>query len=357
MARIRALLVDDSVTVRTRLATIIATDPELELVGEAGDGKRAIELCRALRPDVVSLDMDLPLMSGLAATEFIMAYCPTPIVIVTGSEGRGELFRSYDALAAGAVEVLGKLRAGGAEDWDRLFLSTLKLASRIKVITHPRARLRGMGGPPAPAPEPPPRVRPCRAVAVGASTGGPGAVRQVLRALSPAFPIPLLLVIHVGSPLGPALAEWLDGESPLRVGLARDGEPLPELGRSRVVMAPPGAHLVLERGRLRLSDGAERHACRPSVDVLFESMARELGPAAAACLLTGMGRDGAAGMLAVRRAGGATLAQDEETSVVYGMPREAVFLGAAEQVLPLEAIASALNAIAGTHARAEKRRT
>ena len=121
-------------------------------------------------------------------------------------------------------------------------------------------------------------------------------------------------------------------------------------------MAPPGAHLVLERGRLCLWNGPERHSCRPSVDVLFESMARELGAESVACVLTGMGRDGAEGLLAVRRVGGATLAQDEETSVVYGMPREALLLGAADRVLPLDSIAPALEAIAGLGSRGEERR-
>ncbi len=354
MSKIRVLLVDDSVTVRRRLAEVIADDPDLELAGEAGDGKRAIELCSSLRPDVVALDMVLPVMSGLAATEVIMAYCPTPIVIVSGSHGRGELFRTYDALAAGAVEVLEKPSGEGVMGaWEGLFASTLKMASRIKVITHPRVRLGRMGRAPlAPASTPVATREPaCCAIGIGASTGGPGAALRILRALPTTFPVPILLVIHIGGSFGGALAEWLDGESPLRVAAACDGEPLLSPGSARVLMAPADRHLVVERSRLRLSSTPQRHSCRPSVDVLFESMAWELGPAAAACLLTGMGRDGAAGLLAVRQAGGTTLAQDRETSVVYGMPREAALMGAAERVLPIEAIAPALEAIAGGERR------
>jgi two-component system chemotaxis response regulator CheB len=153
------------------------------------------------------------------------------------------------------------------------------------------------------------------------------------------------LVIHIGKLFAAAFAEWLDGQSSVRVSYVRDGDPLPVLGTGRVLVAPPDYHLVLRQGKLRLTQEPERHFCRPSVDVLFNSLAQELGADCAACLLTGMGKDGAEGLLAIRRAGGRTIAQDEATSVVFGMPREAIILGAAEQVLPLEQIAPALGAL------------
>ncbi len=345
MARVRVLLVEDSLTIRRHLAEIVEGDPDLELVGEAADGRMAIELCQRLRPDVVSMDMMMPVMTGLSAAEYIMAYCPTPILIVSASTNRGELFKTYDALAAGAVDVLDKSRGGdGDREWAALFVSRLKMTARIKVITHPRARLRDTA-PDADAPSPADRA-PCRVVALGASTGGPAAVARILGALPSDFPVPILLVVHIAAPFDIALAEWLDEQSSLRVAAARDGEPLPRPGQARVIMAPPDRHLLVERDLVRLSDAPERHCCRPSVDVLFESLAREHGERAAACLLTGMGRDGAQGLLAVRRAGGATLAQDEETSVVYGMPKEAALIGAPQRVLPLGDIAPALRAIA-----------
>jgi two-component system chemotaxis response regulator CheB len=163
----------------------------------------------------------------------------------------------------------------------------------------------------------------------------------VLRALPASFPLPILLVVHISEPFGRALAEWLDGQVGLTVRTARDGERLPEpadRGASAVLMAPPERHLELRDGRLLLTDGPPRHSCRPSVDVLFESLAREMGRETLACLLTGMGRDGASGLLALRESGGTTVAQDESTSVVYGMPGEAVRLGAASHVLPLPEI-------------------
>jgi len=221
--------------------------------------------------------------------------------------------------------------------------------SRIKVITHPRLRLRALTSPLTARLDASPRddrSATTKVVAIGASTGGPGAVLEILRSLPPRFPLPILLVIHIGQPFGAAFAEWLDGQSPLRVSHAVDGEPLPHSGKGKVIMAPPDSHMIVQHRRLRLTKGPERHSCRPSVDVLFESLAREVGDASLACLLTGMGKDGADGLLAIRRAGGRTVAQDEATSVVFGMPREAVLVGAAERVLPLEQIGPALLAFA-----------
>jgi two-component system, chemotaxis family, protein-glutamate methylesterase/glutaminase len=349
MTRRRVLVVEDSLTVRRHLCEIVSSDPELELAGEAEDGKRAIELCEKLHPDVVSLDMMLPVMSGLAATEYIMAYVPTPILIVSASTNRAELFKTYEALAAGAVDVLEKPRGDEFDtDWERRFTSALKLISRIKVITHPRARLGSLGqltsvpplnGVPAIAP------RQAKVVAIGASTGGPGAIVEVLRAL-PGLTVPVLFVLHIDEPFSAAFADWLDGQTSHPVAYARDGEPLASAA-GRVVMAPPAKHLVLAGGRLRLTADPSRHSCRPSVDVLFESLARECGVSVLGCLLTGMGRDGAAGLLEIRRAGGFTIAQDEGTSVVYGMPREAAQLGAAERVLPIGHIGSVIGQLLG----------
>jgi two-component system chemotaxis response regulator CheB len=344
MKKIRVLVVEDSLTVRKRLVEVLSDDPGLEVVAEAPDGQRAIELCKSLRPDVMTLDMMLPLLTGVAVTEYVMAYCPTPILIVSASTNRGELFKTYEALAAGALDVLEKPTANSVpEDWARRFISTVKLISRIKVITHPRARLmqfRHAGEIPefqTPGEPSQPRV-----VAIGASTGGPAAVLAILRQLPATFPLPVLVLIHLGLPFSAAMAEWLDGQSTIRVRYAQDGEPLPNTG---ILLAPPGQHLVLRGGQLRLTDDEERHSCRPSVDVLFESLARELGSHCIACLLTGMGKDGAQGLLAARQAGATTLAQNEASSVVFGMPGEAIRLGAAQRVLSIEEIAPALVAL------------
>jgi two-component system chemotaxis response regulator CheB len=350
---IRVLVAEDSLTVRKRLVEILSGDPALEVVGEAPDGRRAIELCQSLRPDVLTVDMMMPGMSGLAVTEYVMAYCPTPILIVSASVNRGEVFKTYEALSAGAVDVLDKPVGDEVSDeWESRFLSAVKLVSRIRVITHPKAR-RSLWEPRPAAGEanalpavPRAPAAGYRLVAIGASTGGPNAIVGVLRDLPADFRLPILFVLHIGQPFGADFADWLDGQSPLRVSHARDGEALPPPGQPKVLMAPPDRHLVLRGGRLHLTSDPERHSCRPAVDVLFESVAGDAGGAAIACLLTGMGRDGAAGLLAVRRSGGRTIAQDQATSTVFGMPAEAIALGAAEQILPLTSIGGAIGALA-----------
>lgn len=349
MPKTRVLVVDDSLTARKHLVDVLAMDPELEVAGEAEDGRRAIELCRALRPDVITLDMMLPIMSGVAVTEYVMAYCPTPILVVSSSTNRGELYKTYDALAAGAVDVFEKPSGNDPDGvWERGLVSSVKTVSRIRVITHIRGRLGPLGQT---------TIHPTSLnnsnglarkslIAIGGSTGGPAALVEILRGLPASFPIPILLVIHIGEPFEASFADWLDGLSPLHVRYATDGENLPLFGQAGIVMAPTGFHLVVHRGQLRLSRDPERNSCRPSVDVLFESLAKELGSQTVACLLTGMGRDGAAGLLALRHAGALTIAQDEATSVVFGMPREAIQIGAADRVLALDQIAPALTAVA-----------
>jgi two-component system chemotaxis response regulator CheB len=340
--KIRVLVVEDSPTVRRRLIDILGSDPGIELVGEAENGKRAIELCLQMRPDVITMDMMLPVMSGLSATEYIMAHCPTPILVVSASINRGELFKIYEALAAGAVDVLEK-PTGHEPDgaWERRFLATVKLVAKIRVISHPRARLALLATrQPSNVPPTPQRDLPkaeCAVVAIGASTGGPGAILGVLRGLPEDFRLPILLVLHINEPFGRAFADWLDAQTSRGVITAQDGMPV-GAAAGRVVLAPAGRHMVVRSGRLYLTNDPERHSCRPSVDVLFESVATEYGGAAAGCLLTGMGRDGALGLLKIRQAGGLTIAQDQATSVVYGMPREAALLGAAMHVLALAEI-------------------
>ena len=349
MPRTRVLVVDDSATVRQRLVETLAADPAIDLVGEAEDGKQAVEMCTRHRPDVITMDMMMPVMSGLAATEYIMAHQPTPILIVSASLNRGELFKIYDALAAGAVDVLDKPTGNEVDgDWERRLLSTVKLVAKIKVITHPRAKLEARrlqlealvqnhcSQSPAPI----------EVVAIGASTGGPGAVVDVIRRLPARFQIPILVVVHMNAPFGSSFTDWLDAQLERRASTPENGTPV-AAARGRVIVAPGGQHMVVRCGRMFLTLDPERHSCRPSVDVLFETIAADYGVSAAACLLTGMGRDGALGLLKIREAGGTTIAQDEATSVIYGMPREAAALGAATYVLPLSEIGPRLAALQG----------
>lgn len=347
---------EDSVTVRKYLVDVLRSSPDFEVVGEAENGKRAIELCSVLRPDVVTMDMMMPLMTGVAATEYIMAYCPTPILVVSASTNRGEVFKTYEALSAGALDVLEKPRNVGSREWANQFLAAVRMISRIRVITHPRGKLRPLPDLKQPVPTPSFVARSnsnartgqrIEIVAMGASTGGPAALAEILASLPANLAVPILIVIHIAEAFAPAMADWLNTQSRIPVRYARDGEPIP-FGVPAVLLAPATHHLVVQDKYLRYSTAEPRFSCKPSVDVLFESVTETFGDAAALVLLTGMGKDGAAGLLRARRAGAITIAQDEASSVVFGMPGEAVRIGAAERVLPLDEIANAV--VAATQA-------
>jgi len=347
MGKLRVLVVEDSLTIRRRLVEVLQEAAEFEVVAEAADGRQAVELCLQHRPDAVTMDMVLPEMSGLAATEYIMAHCPTPILVVSSSFNRGEVWKTYDALAAGAVDVIDKPSGKEAPGvWESRFVSALRIVSRVRVITHIRARLAVQHSVSPALASLSPRAGPLEVMGLGASTGGPNALGVVLSALPKSFSVPVLAVMHISAPFEVSFAEWLSARVSRPVIHPKGGELVESLA-GRVVLAPADRHLVVRAGRIRLTDDPERHSCRPSVDLLFESLAAEYGRAAAGCLLTGMGRDGALGLLSLQRAGAPTIAQDEATSVVYGMPREAALLGAADRILPLDQIGGAIVALAG----------
>ncbi|BCY12304.1 chemotaxis-specific protein-glutamate methyltransferase CheB [Actinoplanes sp. L3-i22] len=344
---IRVLVVEDSATMRYHLREALTEDPELQVVGEAVTGEQAVEMTGRLRPDVITMDMMLPGISGLQATEHIMAEHPTPILVVSSAD-RQELFSTYNALAAGAVDVMEKPRGDESDaDWSPRLRRTLRMVSRIRVITHPRARLDGRAKP-APAPTPPAPVTPphpsaMAVVAIGSSTGGPAALTELLRELPANFRTPVLCVQHIAASeqFAVAFSDWLAGQTGRNVRYAQDGVPVRSLA-GQVLLAPPDRHVYLRDHVIRLSDGPPRHSCRPSVDVLFESVAAEYGAMAAGCLLTGMGRDGALGLLQMRKRGAITFAQDEHSCTVYGMPREAALIGAAMHILPPARISARL---------------
>lgn len=350
---IRVLVVEDSLTVRKYLVEVLQADPTFEVVGEGQTGRDAIEMTQRLRPDIVTIDIAMPELSGLAATEYLMAYCPTPILIVSASVNHAGALHTLDALAAGAVDTLEKPRGDETDErWERQFRAAVRVASRVKVITRSRSRLRlhaaataavapvapiALGDPLAPTG--------VGLIAIGASTGGPQALMEILPALPRNFATPLLLVVHLDLRFDASFREWLEGIARLPVRHVVDGEALPTRGTRGLLLAPADRHLLVERGHLRLLRTPERHSCRPSVDVLFESLAQELGSRAVGVLLTGMGVDGAAGLRQMRAAGALTIAQDEASSVIFGMPGEAIRLGAAVRILPLSAIAPALAAL------------
>jgi two-component system, chemotaxis family, protein-glutamate methylesterase/glutaminase len=344
---IRVLVVDDSLTMRMALRQVLS-HRDFELVGEACDGQEAIELCRERKPDVITMDMMLPVMSGLAATEYIMAYFPTPILVVSAASNRGEVYKTYDALAAGAVDVFEKPQGDEPDgSWEAGLASTLRLVARIRVISHPRAKLTKDVLPNGRKPKP----GLVRVVALGTSTGGPGVLVRILNSLPRDFALPIVAVIHLAPAFANSFVQWLSEQTARPTSFAVEGE-LVASKAGCVVFAPPEYHLRVQGGRFRLSRDPERHSCRPSVDVLFESLAEDMPQQVVACLLTGMGKDGASGLLRLRNAGALTIAQNEESCIVYGMPREAVQLDAACHVLSLTDMANSLSSLPGARGHA-----
>jgi two-component system chemotaxis response regulator CheB len=338
---ISVLVAEDSPTARALIVEILRSDPDVRVVGEARDGAEAVALAQSLRPDVITMDIRMPRLDGFQATKEIMITAPTPVVLVTASDQARDVETAMHALRTGAVAVLHKPSGLGSprfEDDARNLVATVKAMSGVKVVRHwrPRPEL------PSPADAEAVRSRGVRGqvVAVATSTGGPAALARVLAALPGDFPAPVLVVQHITAGFTAGLAAWLDSVCDLRVKIAQPGEALVP---STVYLAPDELHLgVAGRSIVTLSAGPPVGGFRPSGTALFESVARGFGNTAVAVMLTGMGEDGVQGLRAVRQAGGRVLAQDEKTSVVYGMPGAAVAAGLADQVLPLDAIAGRL---------------
>jgi len=340
----RVLVAEDSATTRELLAEILRADPEVELVGEAKNGLEAIDLTKRLRPSVVTMDIRMPEMDGFEATRHIMIEAPTPIVIVSGIADLHEVETSMHALRLGALAVLPKPpgpESSAFEEQSQRLLQTVKAMAQVKVVRRLPERVTGRYPPRAPRAEA--RVRP-RVVAVAASTGGPAALAQVLCALTPDFALPVLVVQHMARGFMEGFAAWLNtAAASLRVKIAQNGEPL----RPRTVyVAPDDHHLGVHGESVALSNAPPIDGFRPSGTFLFESIAKTFGNAAVAVVLTGMGTDGIAGLRAVRSAGGRIIAQDEETSVVFGMPGAAVAAGLVDDTLPLAAIGPRLRELA-----------
>lgn len=343
-AKIRVLIVDDSAIVRRALSDIVSSHPDLEVAGTASDPFVARDKILTLHPDVLTLDIEMPRMDGLTFLKKLMRYHPLPVVIIS-SLGQASSRAAIEALQSGAVDVVAK--PGGPYSVTEL---RTELAEKIRAAAAARLKPAASAPAQAPAARPPapPRVNANAPsiIAIGASTGGVEALRSVLIELPAEMP-PIAIVQHIPAVFSGEFARRLDSTCRLRVKEAADGDALAP-GWAHV--APGNFHMSVRGSagcyRVTVADGPKVQFQRPAVDVLFESVAKQAGSSAVGVILTGMGADGAAGMLAMKNAGAHNIAQNEASSVVFGMPREAIRAGAVDEILPLDQIAGALTRIA-----------
>ena len=343
---IKVLIVDDSRVVQEFMTHLLSSDPDIQVVGMAGSGHEAIELAKVKRPDLITMDVHMPGMDGYEATRAIMETIPTPVVIVTGSLGVNEASNSFKLLEAGALAVV--LRPPGMEDPGfaearRVLIQHVKLMSEIKVVKHFPKQMHHRILPTHSLPSVNPDNKDIQLIVIGASTGGPIVLQTILSNLPKELPVPVLIVQHIARGFLTGFRDWLSGYSHLPVNIAEDGELL-EPGN--VYIAPDDLQMGILPGlRITLDNLPPENSLCPSVDFLFRSVAELMGSNAIGVLLTGMGKDGAKELKNMKDRGAVTIVQDEASCVVFGMPGEAVRIGAADHVLSPEKIAGVLSAL------------
>lgn len=348
--KVRALVVDDSAFFRRRLVEILNADPGIEVIDTAGNGEEAVAKVRSLKPDVVTMDIEMPVMDGISAVRAIMRSCPTPVLMFSSLTHEGAT-ATLDALDAGAMDFLPKRFqdiASRQEDALRLLCQRVQALGRRRVngrILHAQApAMQSAGLRPAPSQSLP--AERCKLVAIGASTGGPVALQSVLTGLPGDFPVPVLVVQHMPPTFTRTFAERLDQTCRIRVKEAEDGDPLEP---ATAYIAPGSKQMLLHRAggqlKLRIIDGDASLIFRPCVDVTFRSIASQFGGDVLAIILTGMGADGREGVRELKRLGARVWAQDEASCVVYGMPQAVVNAGLADRVMAVSEIGGQLGRV------------
>jgi two-component system chemotaxis response regulator CheB len=332
MAKIKVFVVDDSSLARELIRAILSTDDEILVVGEAANGREAVERVAELKPDIVVMDIEMPVMNGLEATELIMGSHAVPILVVTT---RGDAHTAYAAISKGALDLVVKpdININSARE----FINKIKLLSKVRVITHLGGHrgAKDMTVPPKPVLD---RKQSDRIAAIASSTGGPDALSVILSSLPEKFPYPVVIAQHISDGFVAGMVEWLNGLSPLEIKVAEEGD---HLEAGTVYVSPSEKHMeVNSAGRISLIDRHPRDIYRPSCDILLSSVSRVYNTKSMGVILTGMGSDGVAGIKKIKEAKGLTVAQDEKTSVVFGMNKVAIDSGFVDKILPLDSIAN-----------------
>lgn len=346
MRRIRVLVVEDSLVERTLLVSILSTDPEIEVLGAVKSGSAALAFLSQQKPDVITMDITMPGMDGYEATRKIMETTPIPIIMVGESWNPEEIDATFRAMEAGAVAELAKPTGIGSPSYEEAahrFVQTVKAMAEVKVVRRWSRQRRFSNSLDSKVTEPRQRrdSGEVHLVAIGSSTGGPAVLQTVLANLRKEFLPPVVIAQHIAPGFLEGLAKWLGQTTGRNVHIASQRE---RLLSGHVYLAPDGFHMGVEHpGTIVLSKEAPEHGMRPAVSYLFRSVTHAFGKTAIGILLTGMGRDGAEELKQMRDGGSLTMAQDQETSVVFGMPGEAVRLGGAVYILPPEKIAATLN--------------
>lgn len=333
---IRVLVVDDSLVMRKLLTDIIETAPDMEVIGTARNGVEAVEDTRRLDPDVITMDIEMPKMDGLAALQRIMEEKPLPVIMLSAM-GKRQADITMKALDIGAVDFISKPSGELSLDIDKIsetILKTIRMASKVNSSSLRRKKV-------VPAPIIKSNfLKPgFTVIAIGASTGGPKALPEVLSRLPRDIPAAILVVQHMPAGFTDSFAERLNWCTSLEVREAKDGD---RLEAGVVLIAPGDQHMEVDGRSIRLNKGPTVNFTRPSVDVLMSSVAKNYGPDAIGVIMTGMGHDGAEGMGEIKKNGGRTIAQNKETSIVYGMPGETEKQGFVDVISPLKDIAGGL---------------
>ncbi len=336
MDPIRVLVVDDSVFIRDVIASILSTDDDIKVIGEAANGREAVEKVLTLKPDLVTMDIDMPVMSGLEAIEEIMARQPVPILVITSHT---DSKTAYSAISNGALEVVEKPEIDS--DKTEKFIKNIKLLSKVKVISHIRGSSHRSRIDNDKKSETGKKI-----IAIASSTGGPRALSTILSNLPENLNIPIVVAQHITDDFVPGMVQWLNEASRLEVRLGKVGE---MLKAGKVYISPSENHMEINSQKaIAFVERAQNDIYFPSCDLLLSSVANVYGAGSVGIILTGMGSDGVLGIRKIRDAGGITIAQDEETSVVFGMPKVAIKNGCIDKVLPINDVSGEITHLTRT---------